>query len=164
MGYFILPIIIASIMLVKLDWTILNTSLIIMFCISCSELLRNVVLFFQRILNDVSLEKLLDLKIHLDKKQKSLKKWSDSLLDASKETVILQIKSFYVLLIWATQRTDPKMFNVVISKLKLMKVPDEYLVGHEKLSEFIKLAELNEYEIKFDQNSDNAYFERKNKI
>lgn len=150
-------------MLVKLDWTILNTSLIIMFCISCSELLRNVVLFFQRILNDVSLEKLLDLKIHLDKKQKSLKKWSDSLLDASKETVILQIKSFYVLLIWATQRNDPKMFNVVISKLKLMKVPDEYLVGHEKLSEFIKLAELNEYEIKFDQNSDNAYFERKKK-
>lgn len=161
MGYFILPIIIALIMLVKLDWTILNTSLIIMFCISCSELLRNVVLSFQRILNDVSLEKLLDLKIHLDKKQKSLKKWSDSLLDASKETVILQIKSFYVLLIWATQRNDPKMFNVVISKLKLMKVPDEYLVGHEKLSEFIKLAELNEYEIKFDQNSDNAYFERK---
>lgn len=163
MGYFILPIIIASIMLVKLDWTILNTSLIIIFCVSCSELLRNVVLFFQRILNDVSLEKLLDLKIHLDKKQKSLKKWSDSLLDASKETVILQIKSFYVLLIWATQRNDPKMFNVVITKLKLMKVPDEYLVGHEKLSEFIKLAELNEYEIKFDQNSDNAYFERKKK-
>lgn len=142
----------------SLDWTGFNTCLVLIFFISLSEFLKNLTISFNRFLNDNSLEKMFDLKIKLEKYRAELCKWSNSLKESSNETVILQLKSLYVILTWCVQKNDETNFNMTIKKLKSMKVPDEYLLGAKKFEEFIKDVENKIYDIKYDEETYQPYF------
>lgn len=158
MFFYIIPIVISSLLLLNLDWGVFNTTLLIMFCISCSELLRNLSIIFNNFINDNSLEKSLELKINLDKQHKILIDFNRYLKDAAKETAKLQLKSLYVLLMWAVQQNNKNEFDGVIKKLQELKVPNEYLTGHKKMEEFIKKVESDEYSVDFEKNTGQAYF------
>lgn len=141
-----------------LDWGVFNTCLILMFCFSVSELFKNLIMTFNEFLNNNTLEKALDLKIKLEEHRLNLLRWSDSLKDATKETTILQLKSMYVLLTYTIKNNDKKNFNLIVKKLKLMKVPDEYLIGPKKFEDFIKDVDDGKYDVEFDKELCHPYF------
>lgn len=146
------------IMSFSLDWTTFNMLLVIAFFLSLSELLRNLAMILNKILNDTTLEKTLNLKLNLEKYHKELNNWSTSLSETSKDTVLLQIKSLYVLMMWSTQNNDELNFNRLIKKLKAMQVPDEYLYSAKKFEEFIEDVENNKYLVKFKKESGQPFF------